>query len=106
MIQGYNAQALVDAKQQVMVQGEALGWGQDHFHVTPVIDGAKENLVAIGHAEDYFAEAHLSADTSYHSNESIQKCEQERIDAYIPDKDFRKRDPRFAGKALATAKRR
>jgi transposase len=106
MIQGYNAQALVDAKQQVIVQGEALGWGQDQFHVTPVIDGAKENMAAIGHAEDYFAEALLTADTAYHSNESIQKCEQERIDAYIPDKDFRKRDPRFAGKAPSTAKRR
>jgi transposase len=89
-VQGYNAQALVDAKQQVIVQGEAFGWGQDHYHVTPVIEGAKENMVAIGHAEDYFAEAILTADTSYHSNDSIEKCEQERIDAYIPDKDFRK----------------
>jgi transposase len=106
MIQGYNAQALVDAKKQVIVQAEALGWGQDHYHVEPLIDGAKENMAAIGHAEDYFAEAIFTADTSYHSNESIQKCEQERIDAYIPDKYFRKRDPRFAGKARATAKRR
>jgi transposase len=106
MIQGYNAQALVDAKQQVIVQGEALGWGQDHFHVTPVIDGAKENLVAIGHAEDYFAEALLTADTAYHSSDSIKKCEEEKIDAYIPDKDFRKRDPRFSVQKRSTAQRR
>ena len=64
MIQGYNAQALVDAKQQVIVQAEALGCGQDHYHVEPLLDGAKENMAAIGHAEDYFAEAILTADTA------------------------------------------
>jgi transposase len=106
MIQGYNAQALVDAKQQVIVQAEALGCGQDHYHVEPLIDGAKENMAAIGHAEDYFAEAILTADTAYHSSESIKKCEDEKIDAYIPDKDFRKRDPRFAGKGPLTTNRR
>ena len=105
-IQGYNAQALVDAKQQVIAQAEALGCGQDHYHVEPLLDGAKENMAAIGHAEDYFAEAILTADTAYHSSESIKKCEDEKIDAYIPDKDFRKRDPRFAGKGPLTTNRR
>jgi hypothetical protein len=32
-MQSYNAQALVDAKQKLMVQGEVIGWGQDHYHV-------------------------------------------------------------------------
>ena len=105
-VQGYNAPALVDAKQQVIVQGDAFGWGPDHYHVTPVIEGATENMVAIGHAEDYCAAAILTADTSYHSNDSIEKCEQERIDAYIPDKDFRKRDPRFSVQKRSTAQRR
>jgi hypothetical protein len=72
----------------------------------PVIDGAKENMQAIGHAEDYFEETIVSADTAYHSSESIKKCAEEKIDAYIPDKDFRKRDPRFAGKAPLTTNRR
>jgi len=45
---------------------EALGCGQDHYHVEPLIDGAKENMAAIGHAEDCFAEAILTADTAYH----------------------------------------
>jgi len=39
-IQGYNAQALVDEKHQVIVQGEASGSGQDHHHIPPVIDEA------------------------------------------------------------------
>ncbi len=35
------------------------------------------------------------ADTGYHRNESIKKCEEEGLDAYIPDRNFRKRDERF-----------
>jgi len=96
-IQGYNAQALVDSKQQVIVHGEAFGSGQHHDHIPPMVDGAKENMEAIGHGEeDCFAKKTLVADTNYHSPTNLNKCEDECIDAYIPDKDFRKRDPRFS----------
>jgi len=53
-IQGYNGQALVDAKHQVIVAGEAFGWGQDHYHLEPVVEGAQENMQAIGKGDDYF----------------------------------------------------
>ncbi|MEE9151674.1 MAG: IS1182 family transposase [Thermoplasmata archaeon] len=96
-IQGYNAQALVDSKKQVIVHAEAFGTGQDHDHIPPMVDGAKGNMEAIGHSDkDYFANKTLVADTNYHSPTNLNKCKDERIDAYIPDKDFRKRDPRFA----------
>jgi transposase len=96
-IQGYNGQALVDSKKRVIVHAEAFGEGQDHDHIPPMVDGARENMEAIGHSdEDYFAGKTLVADTNYHSPTNLNKCEDECIDAYIPDKDFRKRDPRFA----------
>ncbi len=94
-IQGYNAQALVDAKNQVIVHGEAFGEGQDHYHVPPMLDGAKETMHAIGHDEDYFEGKILVADSNYHSPANLNKCEDERLDAYIPDRNFRTRDPRF-----------
>ena len=53
-IQGYNAQALVDDKHQVIVHLKASGKGQDYAHVIPMIDGAKENVAAIGLGEDYY----------------------------------------------------
>jgi hypothetical protein len=97
VIQGYNAQALVDSKHQVIVHGEAFGSGQDHYHMPPMLDGAKENMRAIGHSDDkYFSKKTLVADTNYFSPTNLNKCEDEEVDAYIPDKDFRKRDPRFA----------
>jgi len=92
-LQGYNGQALVDSKKQVIVYGEAFGDSQDHHHVPPMLDGAKENMERVGYDEDCFEEKILTADSLYHSSTNLKKCEEEKLDAYIPDKDFRKRDP-------------
>jgi transposase len=92
-IQGYNSQVLVDDKHQVIVQAEVFGEGQDHHHVPPLIEGAKANMAAIGHDENYFEGSILTADALYHGPNNLKKCETEGIDAYIPDKDFRKRAP-------------
>jgi len=94
-IQGYNGQALVDDKYQIIVHAEAMGKGQDREHVLPMIDGAKENMKAIGLGEDYFKGKEFTADSNYHSTVNLQKCNDEELDAYIPDVNFRKRDPRF-----------
>jgi transposase len=94
-IQGYNAQALVDNKHQVIVHGEAFGDAQDHFLIPPMLDGAKENIEAIGQGGNYFEEKILIADSNYHDPSNLKKCDEEKLDAYIPDKRFRTRDPRF-----------
>ena len=105
-IQGYNAQALIDAKHQVIVEGEAFGSGQDQYHLEPAVTGAQENMKAIGTGEDYFKDTILTADTAYHSGRNIKRCEEEGIDAYIPDKNYRKRHPRLAVKKSSVASRR
>lgn len=94
-IQGYNGQALVDDKYQIIIHAEAMGKGQDREHVLPMIDGAKENMKAIGLSEDYFKGKEFTADSNYHSSVNLKKCSDEQLDAYIPDVNFRKRDPRF-----------
>jgi hypothetical protein len=95
VIQGYNAQALVDDKHQIIVHAEAMGNGQDHENLSPMLDGAKENMKAIGNCDDYFKGKELSADASYHSKSNLQKSEQENINSYIPDTCFRKRDKHY-----------
>jgi len=95
MIQGYNAQALVDKKHQVILHAEVFGDAQDHHLIPPILDSAKENMEAIGQSEEYFEGAILTADSNYHDPTNLKKCEKEKLDAYIPDKRFRKRDPRF-----------
>ncbi len=94
-IQGYNAQALVDDKHQVIIHGEAFGDSQDHSLIKPMLDRAKENIKDIGKDEDYFEGKILTADSNYHDPDNLKKCDEEKIDAYIPDKRFRSRDSRF-----------
>ncbi len=104
-IQGYNAQALVDDKHQVIIHGEAFGDSQDHSLIKPMLDGAKENIKDIGESGDYFEGKILTADSNYHDPDNLKKCDEEKIDAYIPDKRFRSRDSRFKnGKASRSAK--
>ena len=95
-IQGYNAQALVDKEHQVIMHAEAFGNGQDNQHLAPMVDGAKDNLKKIGHEEDYFEDKIFTADTNYHNQSTLEKCQDEKLDAYIPDRKFRTRDKRFA----------
>jgi len=61
-VQGYNAQAIVDSKHQVIVHGEAIGKGLDNDNLPPVVDGAKENLESIGKSKNYFKGKILTAD--------------------------------------------
>jgi transposase len=97
-VQGYNGQAIVDSKHQVIVHGEAIGKGIDNDNLPPVVDGAKENLERIGKGKDYFEGKVITADSSYHSVTNINKCNEEKLDAYIPDNKFRSRDKRFASR--------
>jgi hypothetical protein len=106
VLQGYNGQALVDSKNQVIVHAEAFGGADDeHYLIPTMIDDAKENMQAIGQGEDYFAGKIFTADTNYHSSTNLKKCDEEKLDAYIPDKDFRKRDPRFQSEKRGTCRR-
>ena len=105
-IQGYNGQALVDAKHQVIVSGEVFGSGQDQYHLEPVLTEAQENMKAIGKDEEYFKDTILTADMGYHSGESIKRCEEEAIEAYMPDKNYRKRNPGLGVKQSSIKSRR
>jgi transposase len=97
-VQGYNSQAIVDSKHQVIVHGEAIGKGLDNENLPPVIDGAKQNLESIGKGKHYLEGKIITADSSYHSVTNINKCNEEKLDAYIPDNKFRNRDQRFASR--------
>jgi transposase len=94
VIQGYNAQALVDGKRQVIVHAEAFA-SQDHDNLAPMLERAKKNMQDIGKTPDYFKGRQLTADSNYYSYANLVLCQAESLDAYIPDMQFRKRDQRF-----------
>jgi transposase len=95
VIQGYNAQALVDSKHQIILAAESFS-SQDHENLAPMLAGAKKHILAIGKEETYFQGKQLTADSNYHCYDSLALCEAEGLDAYIPDIQYRKRDERFA----------
>ena len=94
VIQGYNAQALVDEKHQIIVHAET-GSSQDHDNLAPMLKGGKKNMQAIGKKQNYFQGKQFTADSNYYCLPNLALCQTEQLDAYIPDIQFRKRDVRF-----------
>ena len=95
VIQGYNGQAMVDSENQVIVCAEAFGRGQDHDNLRPMIEGVKENMDRIGKGKECLKGKILSADSNYYHKQNLLLCEEEKIDSYLPDLKFRKRDEQF-----------
>jgi len=95
VVQGYNANAVVDKKHQIVVHAMAFGNGSDSTHMAPMLEGAEEKLETIGWREPLKG-AMISADTSYYSVKNLEACKDQQVDAYVPDPQFRKRDVRFA----------
>jgi hypothetical protein len=78
------------------VEAEAFGTGQEQALLKPMIEGAKENAKSIGRDEEYLKGKTVIADTGSFCEDNLEYLAEEQIDAYIPDQQFRKRDPRFA----------
>jgi transposase len=96
LMQGYNAQALVDAQHQVVTAAEATGVAQDFQQLLEVLPAAQQTAQAAGLGADYYRGKMLSADSNYHSERNLLAAEAAQLDAYIPDTHFRQRDVRFA----------
>jgi transposase len=96
VIQGYDGVTAVDGKHQVIVHAEAFGQAQEHDLLEPMVEGTRENFKSIGKEEDVFDETKLTADAGFHTENNMKMLFTEEIDAYVADKLFRKRDPRFA----------
>src|SRR6185369_2767158 len=56
---------------------------------------AKKNMQAIGKQPSYFQGRQFTADSNYYCLANLALCQTEQFDAYLPDFQFRKRDPRF-----------
>ena len=74
-IQGYNAQAAVDAEAQAIVAHGLDANASDQHHLTPMIDAIEAN---IGRKPD-----EVSADAGYCSDANLAVMEERAIDAYI-----------------------
>ena len=95
VIQGYAAQAAVDASHQVIVAAQVTGSGSEQSMLLPMIEQT-----------DGMRAAHtvITADAGYHSNDNMQALQEAGIAAMVADGQMRKRDERLAGQARHKAK--
>ncbi|WP_226705228.1 IS1182 family transposase [Microbulbifer elongatus] len=96
-IQGYNGIAAVDSKHQIIVEAQAFGEGQEYHTLKPILDGINRRYRNAGIHEDVLAEqVIITADTGFSSESNYELLKSHRINAYIPDNQFRSRDKAFA----------
>ena len=98
MVQGYNAQAIVDEKHQVVTAADLAPGGQDGNVLGELFEHAKQTAEKAGLGADHYRGTELLADANYHSEQNLRACTEEGIDAVIPDPNFRGRDPRHEGR--------
>ena len=96
VIQGYDGVAVVDSKHQIVVHAEAYGQPQEHDLLEPMIEKTRDNFKVIDSCEDVFRKAKLTADAGFHTETNMKMLAKKKIDGYVADTQFRKRDPRFA----------
>jgi transposase len=105
-IQGYNGVAAVDKKHQVIVDAQAFGEGQEHHTLKPVLHSIKDRYRRVGISNDILAEQIVvTADTGFANDSNYAYLKEEKINAYIPDNQFRARDKRYAGQKEKYGKR-
>jgi len=95
VVQGYTGVAAVDARHQIIVDAQAHGTGSEQELLLPVAEAiaplANEHTV-------------VCADSGYCSEDNLKQLEQKGIEAFIPDNNYRERDPRYAGQEEHTGK--
>ena len=106
VIQGYNGQAVVDDQPQIIVVAEAFGAGQDAQNLTRIMPRAKTVIQRLGWGTQGFRDTTWLADSSSFSDGNLKPCDEEPLNAYIPDDLFRQRDPRVANQARYKPKKK
>ena len=61
----------------------------------PIIEATRSEFEQVD-GEDIFAKAKVTADSGFHSKTVLAEVEKTGADAYIADRDYRRRDPAFA----------
>ena len=74
-IQGYNAQAAVDAQHQIIVSCDLTNSGADCPQLLPLIDQIKANTQALP--------KQVSADAGYASDANLQGLEERELDGFV-----------------------
>ena len=87
VIQGYAAQAAVDAQHQIIVAAKVTGTGSEQAMLLPMVEACSPVR-----AETTL----ITADAGYHSDANLKALAEAKVNALIADNQMRERDSRFA----------
>jgi transposase len=94
VIQGYNGLAMVDSKHQVIVGAEAFGKADEAAVFEPMLEQVRETFKKLKE-KNIYRKAKVCGDSGFHTEASMKMLAEKKIDGYVPDKLFRKRDSTF-----------
>ncbi len=95
-VQGYNGIASVDSKHQIIVDAEAISEGQEHHALIPVLERIDARYRRLDISQSIYADGLVvTADTGYSNKTNLAYLHANGIDSYVPDHQFRQRDPAF-----------
>lgn len=96
-ILGYNGIAAVDSKHQIVIAAKAIGEGQEQHSLQPVLVDIKDRFKRLKISRNLYKEGVLvTADTGFAHEANMEYLKTNGINGYIPDNQFRSRDPKFA----------
>lgn len=105
-IQGYNGLAAVDRKHQIIVEAQVFGESQEQHTLKPMLDGISHRYRTLGISDDVLADqVVITADTGFANEDNNRYLRDSGINAYIPDNQFRSRDPKFKHQKAKYGKR-
>lgn len=107
VIQGYTGIAAVDSRHQIIVNAEAFGQGQEHSTLPVVLNNIQASYDDLGIDCDLVEDGVMvTADTGFANEDNMRHLHEAGYDAYIPDNQFRSRDPRFKDRLKSPARQR
>jgi transposase len=105
-IQGYNGIATVDKKHQIIIDAQAFGEGQEQHTLQPILEKVQERMRRLKISDNIYKDGVIvTADTGFASEANMQYLHDKGIAGYIPDNQFRSRDPKFADQKIKYGKR-
>jgi len=95
-IQGYNGIASVDKKHQIIIDAQVFGSGQEQHTLQPVLEAIENRYRRLGFNNHlYQDDIIVTADTGFANEDNMKYLIKNKINGYIPDNQFRSRDPKF-----------
>nr|WP_202803570.1 IS1182 family transposase [Gayadomonas joobiniege] len=105
-IQGYNGLATVDKKHQIIVDAQAFGEGQEHYSLQPILNAVKARYKRLNISDNIYQTGTIvTADTGFANEANMKYLHENQINGYIPDNQFRSRDPKFSEQKTKYGKR-